>query len=300
MTRLTSYFLLLTILAGGLTVYITFTCVKEALKQSAFDRLTAVAALKENELNRWIERQHQLIMLFANLEEVRFHTQTLLAHEKSTAIYQTAYEKLRQLLVAATTVINPELEEIFILQDIDGAIILSTQQHHEGRSCRQETYFTRGQQQSFIQKVYISPITTKPTMTVAVPLYDQQQHRLGVLAAHIDLSYLDRIIQENIGLGETGETYLIDASKSFVSIAHFGTKNFLHHTHTQGIDKALQGKSGVELYHNYDNIPVIGVYRWLKNHELALLAEIHQAEAFAPAHRLAQAILFIGFIILII
>lgn len=300
MVRLTSYFLLLTVIAGGLTIYITFTYAKNALKRSTFDRLTAVATLKENELNRWIERQHQLIVLFSNLKEVRLHTQTLLIHEKSTAAYQIAYSQLSQILLTITTTIAPELEEIFILRDTDGEIILSTQQNHEGYSCHQETYFKQGRQQSFFQKVYISPITAKPTMTVATPLHDPAQQHLGVLAAHINLSYMDQIIQEHTGLGETGETYLIDASKSFVSTENLVKKNASRHAYTQGIDRALQGKSGVELYHNYDNIPVIGVYRWLKNHELALLAEIHQTEAFAPAHRLAKAILLVGIFILII
>jgi methyl-accepting chemotaxis protein len=39
---------------------------------------------------------------------------------------------------------------------------------------------------------------------------------------------------------------------------------------------------------------VIGVYRWLNDREMALLAEMRQEEAFAPASRLAQIILLIG------
>ncbi|MDH4207903.1 MAG: response regulator, partial [Anaerolineae bacterium] len=48
------------------------------------------------------------------------------------------------------------------------------------------------------------------------------------------------------------------------------------------------------LYLNYASVPVIGVHRWVDEREVALLAEMSQAEAFAPARQLAWTILLIG------
>ena len=48
------------------------------------------------------------------------------------------------------------------------------------------------------------------------------------------------------------------------------------------------------LYLDYRERPVIGAYRWLEDREMALLAEINQAEAFAPIVALRNTILQIG------
>ena len=56
----------------------------------------------------------------------------------------------------------------------------------------------------------------------------------------------------------------------------------------------MSKKDGRGLYLNYTGEPVIGVYRWIDDRELALLVEMQQREAFAPARRLAATILIGG------
>ncbi|MHC4434677.1 MAG: GAF domain-containing protein, partial [Planctomycetota bacterium] len=92
-----------------------------------------------------------------------------------------------------------------------------------------------------------------------------------------------------------GETYLVNTSSVFVSSeAPLGGQEFPGGVHSEGIDAALQGIDGAGLYRNYAGIPVIGVYCWVDGHEMALLAEMSQAEAFAPARHLAWTILLVG------
>jgi PAS domain S-box-containing protein len=107
---------------------------------------------------------------------------------------------------------------------------------------------------------------------------------------------MNRIVLDRTGLGESGEAYLVDKSNRFVSEARFRSQQieFPQGVHTQGIDAAVGGADGAGLYLNYEGAPVIGVYRWLNDREMALLAEMRQEEAFAPASRLAQIILLIG------
>src|SRR5918912_2133676 len=131
-------------------------------------------------------------------------------------------------------------------------------------------------------------------MTIATPLLDQSGQRQGVLAVHLSLKRMDEIIQERIGVGASNEAYLVDRLNVFVSGERFGRQEFPRGVHTEGIDAAVQGNNGAGLYTNYAGVPVLGVYRWLADRELALLVEIHQDEALAPAGRLALAILLVG------
>jgi signal transduction histidine kinase len=88
---------------------------------------------------------------------------------------------------------------------------------------------------------------------------------------------------ERTGLGETGETYLVDQGNLLLTDLRLGA-GAAHKTwvFTEGADRALSGETGVGLYPDDRGEPVIGAYRWLEGREMALLAEIDQAEAFTP------------------
>ena len=147
-----------------------------------------------------------------------------------------------------------------------------------------------------IQNVYPSPVNFAPTLTVAVPLISNAGRQLGVVAAHVSLATLDRILNERTGLGNTGESYLVDAYNVLVSGESFGTPEYPRGVHSEGIDSAVRGDRGSGIYENYKKVSVIGFYRWIPDRELALVTEIHESEALAPARRLGWTLAAVGVI----
>ena len=292
MARLVGYFLLLSLATVTLVGLIAYMRARDALQQSVFDRLVAVATLKEDELNRWIDAQRRDVVFIAWLPEVRTQAGLLLGDPTSDPTYQAAYALLTEYLKFVVTSTS-DSAELFIL-DLDGNIVLSTDKAHEGLSQAKAAYFVDGRSR-LTQQVYTSPLTGEPTITLATPLFDEGKRRVGVLASHLNLARIDRLILERTGLGTSGETYLVNRSNSFVSAeALLSGQDLPGGAHSEGIDAALRGEDGSGLYLNYADVPVIGVYRWVDDREVALLAEMGQAEAFAPAHRLAWTILLIG------
>jgi adenylate cyclase len=286
MARLVGYFLLLSLVTVSLVGYIAFIRAREALKQSVFDRLDAVATLKENELNRWIDDQRQNVVFIAWSPEVRTWATSLFDHVESEPEYQSAYTLLSEQLEFVAATMSSDIQEISILADQDGKILISTEKKHEGEYRDTEPYFARGRSGTYVQHFALSPLTGKPTMIIATPLFDIGGRRGAVLAAQFNLAKIDRLILERTGLGASGETYLVNASNVFVSAeALFSGQEFPGGVHSKGIDTALQGVDGSGLYLNYAGIPVIGVHRWVDEREVALLAEMSQAEAFAPARQ---------------
>lgn len=301
MVRLVSYFLLLSLATVGLVGLAAFIQAREALKTSVFERLNAVATLKEDELNRWVNDQLRDVLFIAQIPQVQAQGEALSNYTEPDAAYQSAAAALSQYL---TSIIagKPGLQELFIL-DQNGRVIISTNKNNVGEDQSAENYFIRGRElmfpaSNFVQNVYTSPATGKPTMTIVAPFFGETGQRLGVLAAHLYLERMNSIILNRTGLGESGETYLVDKNHTFVSEARFRSQQieFPQGVHTQGIEAAVTGTDGVGLYSNYEGVPVIGVYRWLDEREMALLAEMRQDEAFAPAQRLAQTILLVGLI----
>jgi two-component system sensor histidine kinase/response regulator len=295
MVRMVSYFLLLSLVTVGVVGYIAYVRSTEALKKSVFDRLSVVTTFKGDELSRWVDEQRLNVVFLASLSEVRTAAQTLMSREKTEDGYRAAYADLAQCLknVMAN---KSDLQEIFILTDVGGQVVISSDPSLEGQYRVRDIYFTQGRLSTYVQSVYASPITLKPTLTIATPLLDATGRRLGVLAVHMNLNQMDRIIMQHAGLGESGETYLVDSSNVFVSAERFGRLEYPRGVHTEGIDSAIQGHDGAGLYRNYAGAPVIGMYRWLKDQQMALMVEMSQEEAFGPARRLAWAILLTGFL----
>ena len=114
------------------------------------------------------------------------------------------------------------------------------------------------------------------------------------MAANVSLSALDTIVGDLTGLGDTGEVYLVDTSKRFLSAAGFGTEDFPEAVSSEGIDSAVGGQSGSGQYKNYATVSVVGIYRWLPYREIALVAEIQTSEVFASARRLGFFVLGAG------
>ena len=295
MARLVSYFLLLSLVTVGLVGYVAYRQATDALKLSVFDRLSAVASMKEGELNRWVADEVRDVAFIARLPQVRAQARVLMSHNPSDPAYRSAYAALAAYLSAAAAS-KPDFQELLILSDAGGQIVVSTDRSDEGQYRISDRYFTQGRWGTFVQNVYPSPVTFKPTMTIATPLLDQAGRPLGVLAVHLNLRRMDQIVQERTGLGASNETYLVDRFNVFVSGEGYGRQDFPRGVHTQGIDAAVQGRDGAGLYLNYAGVPVIGVYRWIKERDLALLVEMHQDEAFAPARQLALTIFLIGLV----
>lgn len=304
MVRLVGYFLILSLTTTGLVAYITYVRARSALTQSLFEQLTAVAAIKEKNLIRWTDAQRQDVILLAQLLETDTPALQLLALDAqeippNAPQYQAAYHELADFMAIIHSSRSP-FAEILILTETGGKIIASTQPAHEGKYRVLDSYFVEGKAGTYIQQVYPSVVTGKPTLTIATPLRERDSQLRGVLAVHLNLDEMDALVEEQVGTQKTGETYLLDSYNVFVSGQRFGRDEYPRGVHTHGIDAAVSGQSGTGIYKNYAGIPVIGAYRWIDELGLALVTELHQAEAFAAADQLTSTVALVSGIFAII
>jgi HAMP domain-containing protein/putative methionine-R-sulfoxide reductase with GAF domain len=105
---------------------------------------------------------------------------------------------------------------------------------------------------------------------------------LGSLVGWANLDDLAHILQAVSGMGQTGEVYLVDASGAGLPQRRAVA--------SPGIRAALAGENGEGLHENYAGIPVIGVYRWMPELGMVLVAEQAQEEAFAATDTVTAAV----------
>ncbi|MBF2075220.1 MAG: response regulator [Synechococcales cyanobacterium C42_A2020_086] len=301
--QLIGYYLLLSFVSVGTICLVAFLQAREALKQSIFERLSLTATLKEDELNRWIEDQREEISTFAQLPEVKEFAPLLLQPKLPLQQQQQAHQHLSASLTPIADN-HSSLEEMLVLTN-GGKVLFSTNRTAQNtyESLVQYSYLPQDPNLAFLPNFYPSPTTGQPRMTFATPVLDVNGKQIGVLATHLDLSRIDEIIRKRTGLGETGETYLVgntlpNQGNTFerynVFVSGESWNQHLQGIYSEGIEQAARGHNGAGVYLNYQGIEVLGVYRWLEKHDLALLAEISTQEAFAPARQLAQTIFFTG------
>ncbi|MBI2080601.1 MAG: GAF domain-containing protein, partial [candidate division NC10 bacterium] len=177
--------------------------------------------------------------------------------------------------------------------------MLSTDSEQEGKLKDDRPYFREGRAHPFVQSVYYSLALGRPTMTMATPILDASGRPIGVLVERVNLGKLDQVMAERTGLGTTGETFLGNRFNFFVSEVR-GRDRLPEQAavFTQGVKAALRGENGTALYPNHRGIPVVGAYRWLPGVSLALVAEIEQAEAFAPVVGLRRTLLGMGLLLI--
>ena len=293
--KITRYFLLLALITLGIVGGVAYLKAKAALQQAAFDRLNVAATLKEAEIARWFEDQQRDFLLMTQMPDVQANLNIML-NSNLAQEQEKAYQLLSQYIIDVNQ-IKPNLNEIFIL-DRNNRIILSTNKKREGQYeiLANITYVEQVEMgANFAPIFYVSPLTGKPAITLAKPLPARQ----GMVLVDLDLAGIDQIVREKTGLGKTGETYLVGSlisKKSFIAGKSQSSQAFPDGINSPGIDAAMSGMSGYGLYRNYADASVLGVYRWLNEQDVALLVEISQEEAFAPARKLASTIVMVGLI----
>lgn len=151
-----------------------------------------------------------------------------------------------------------------------------------------------------------------PTMFVSVPIKDQKNTIVGVVAIRIDVSKIDTMMR-NIHLGETGETYLIDSNGYMLTSSRF-TKdlkdqgliknrsalelkviNPVTGTLTDGVRECLSGTEGYNAdgYLDYRGVNVLGFWHWMPDYHWGIIAEIDASEGYGSLYKLRDSIMFV-------
>ncbi len=294
-TRLVVYYTSFALLTLSAVIYFSYTQAVKSIQFTIEDKLGVIAQLKINNLNRWVDDQQRNAIFLASLPELRSLSGRLLGGNSSSEDRASAYHDLNQLL---TIIVQrtADFQDIQLI-DLDGNIAVSMIPDLHGLSQADQPFFIEGKSKTFTQPFYESTMLGGTTLTIATPLFDNTQKRVGVLVLHFNMKRVDDIIRENRGMNETVDTHLISSDHKLITddpiaLAQ-GPEPFT-------IPSTLNGQDGVAFYTNHDGVPVIGQYFWMEEQDAALVVEIDEQAALWPAEVLALEIAITGVIISII
>ncbi len=274
-TRLLISFVLMTLLSiiaiTGSAVLLSW----QSGRQQAIERLEAVATQTETEIKAWADTLHSTLSIMLIEEETRAGMVQLLQTVPPTpAPDQDAYHKIHRLFESTAQEV-PILEELFIV-NLEGRVILSTNSRQEGLIYLDRTFPQRSQEGPAIQPPIYDPTLGRTTIIASRPILDAQGRAVGILAGRTGLPALDDIVARASDPGKTDALYLVGADRRLLASLQPGLRNVI--VRTRGVNAALGTRgSGSEMYDDDSGESVIGVYRWLPELEVALVAEQRQA-----------------------
>ena len=224
--------------------------------------MESVSVLKENQLEDFINGAVRALEGIAR-EKVFVDNFLQSINDKNIENLQGVYYRQCRKVLEERLSGNDNFNELFVL-DGEGKVYLSTNQAHEGRNESSMPYFIKAQQGTFIQSFYYSLMLKQLTTVIASPVKNDGGQTAGILAARINLAKISNTMIERSGLGETGETYLVNKFNYMVSESRFEGGLALKGTvYNDAVKDCLKGNSGHKTYNNYRDISTIGVYRWL-------------------------------------
>ena len=273
-TLLTAFLLLAIVPLSAISWYATMR-ERQDIQREVTAKLSSAATLVELQVRQWADYHVADLALLAALPDTRENVDTLLAaspadSQHADAASAAAREALRAQLRTALEH-SPAFRRLAILDDT-GRILVSTDPQSEGVFAGQvlELAPAPGEHAS-LQFITLDP-AADVGLVVVQPIVGSSDQEAGLLVGWLNLSELADSLR-TVELGQPGEVYLVDANR--VSLPQGQMVD------SAGIEIALEGKSTAGLQENYAGVPVIGVYRWIPELGLALVAEQAQAEAFA-------------------
>lgn len=186
------------------------------------------------------------------------------------------------------SLINPEGEVVYNLNKAHSAHETSIQT----REAALRPVFEKGREGISFSDVYRDEIEPDQfLMTITAPVHDSKGTFIGEIAFDVDMQIFYELIQDNRGLGDTGETLigkLVEDGALFLNPLRYDPDAALKRKIKTGgktgipMLNAVQGKAGSGISIDYRGEQVIAAWRYIPSLDWGMVVKVDVWDAFAP------------------
>ena len=260
--KLTYWFLVLAFIPLIATLIITYFQRVQAIEQRTFDKLTAIRDLKVQRLNEWLNEREgdiQAISTDMELTEIEDVLNNLVNSTEKNRILDNCRRILNRYLNNYNS-----YHEFHILDPINGKILISTKEYLEGEDRSNEDYYKVPLQTKKLSIIDIhhSNLLNDLIMSYASPIFNDSGDLIGLLIANIDLkNTLYEQLLERVGLGETGETLIVNSDVVALNELRWYDKDPLTLQITaEPAVQAAKGNTGITETKDYRGEDILAAY----------------------------------------
>lgn len=274
---------LLSILPIFLVAGASYKFAEQSLTEATLSHYTTTAELKKQEANLWLEDViGEFQYLLSQVSETVYNYHLIADESMLSGDSYEAHEKEEEAIekVLDDVTQNRSLfSSISLIEGGTGRVHLSSDPREHDKIFLYDSVFTEGKKGLFVEEITHSLTLGKSIMRMSAPVALKESEEAWVIVTLIDISNLTSVITNYSGLGETGETYLVNRYSQPIGTSRFNRGADSPIINSPLVKDCLKGHDGYGLTNNYRNIPVIGVYRYVPKLDFCLVAEVETSEA---------------------
>ena len=286
-TKISLSFLVAAFILTTTMLSVVYVETRKSLQNAIFAHLATTVHSRAQHIETFLKTQRNRMIQLSQSIVLR---NCLFTDKQSSPYSKSCNNAIKRL--QRTEKVFKAVSEIFVL-DTNGKIVLSSDKKNIGLDRSTEAYFLGGKSGYFLEDVYLSRITGKKSFAISAPITDDKTGRLlGVVVARMNLSLLEKITTDSMGLGKTGEFYIVNKYGYMITPSRFIKETFLK----QKIDNENRKEALSDVkklgdkpylhhtfsYKNYRGITVWGVHDYITEMNWFLFAEIEEKEALEP------------------
>ena len=300
--RISLIIFLIILIIGAIAIIISRSVSTNIIKRQVYSHLETTARSRANHINTFLVKGKESIVQLSNSIVIR----KLLKLKTYNKDYKQEFNDV-MIRLKYSKIVFKDVYDVFVL-DRNGIVVASSNKNDIGKDKSSDSYFLGGKHGAFIRDAYFSEAIKKNCIAFSAPIFGRQDNKfLGVVVKRYSLEPLNIITQDRIGLGSTGEIYLLNRDNYMITPSRFIEDTFLKYKIdtsesrewlelTEGEEKIEREE--IDIYQDYTGKMVIGTHHRINEMNWCLLAELCKEEAFAPVARLTYWLLIILLILL--
>jgi class 3 adenylate cyclase len=297
--KLVTLVMLVSLVGIGVTVFFSFHYANLIIEQRVMDQLTSQSAVRGDSVRNLLSSKIQQIQVIATDPMIQNLIKEFGTIEDETTFAAKISERRIAFLIEiqafeATIGGLNDLENVEIV-NAEGKRLFSLLNTREKKEFPTDPIFIKGLNEPFAQ---ISQAKDgKRKLLLVTPIYDNpKDSAIGVAIVTANTQSIDQILLNRLGLGETGESYLVNEDKMLISESRFiENAAFKKKVDTNPVNLCFErGQNHNGLYPDYRGIIVLGSSNCMRDLGLVLLVEIDDTEVFEPVYDLQEKIILLG------
>lgn len=304
--RLTIWFLMLGLVPLISMSLIAFLFANDALRNQVEDTLTGLNRAKIDRLNAWFIDTERMAESLAGTPAIRgdpTNLDTGIQVISDSAddfgardLYYNAYNTAANTM--KSFVDTYERIDAVYLVDINAQVQAFANQEEIRENPRDIAFdgidFMRGVASGYISDLELSQDGTYNVLVATTPVRDLRDQVIGVLALEINLDTITAITDEMTGLGDTGESYIVNVNDRLMRSESRTVEGAVltQEVNTFPVEQVISGvDSGSSTYTNYAGTNVLGAWTRLDNSDWVLITEIASSEAYSATNDFGVSVL---------
>ena len=296
--RILIIILSLLIAVGAISVLVSRNISANLIRHQITHNLISTTQSKAKSIEIFLDLEKEMISQLSDCTDI----EALLLSEKGEDYFQNYDRVMNELNSIAQ---SGEYVYAALVLDRKGTVIASSDQEDIGKDKSNDLYFLGGEEGIFIKDVNLSSSGLK-TMAFSAPILDKKDNKLlGVVVQKANAEKLFNITTDSTGLGQSGETYLVNQDGYMITPSRFIDdvilKQKIDLRRPEHIEPSnTLPREETDIIKDYRGIEVLSVDIHLPEINWRLVAQIDTKEAFAPVTQLTNTLFLIFVIILLI